>query len=163
MLNFFDPMYQETPINDSLFGLCDNEDGNVAFTDTNTMNMVKWIATVENQNKIELTFTAIDNGIIKDSDYPCHGRCDGMLASNEHLYFIELKNLKEDWIQKGILQLESTIKIFDTTHPGKIAITTTGGAVIGIIIGVMFFGVAGAIIGDILGAGAGGAGVAASG
>jgi len=39
MLNFFDPAFQEKPSNVQ-FGLCDNEDGAVAFTDT--MNKDKW-------------------------------------------------------------------------------------------------------------------------
>jgi len=121
MLNFFDPAYQESPINDSLFGLCDNEDGNVAFTDTDIENENNWIATVENPEKSSLTFTAIDKGVIKDEEYNEHERCDGMLTSenHRHLYFVELKNKRDNWISKGILQLESTIKLFDVAHPGK--------------------------------------------
>jgi len=42
-----------------------------------------------------------------------------MLTSNKHLYFIELKNQRDNWIPKGISQLESTIKLFDAAHPGK--------------------------------------------
>jgi hypothetical protein len=115
MLDFFDEAYQEPPINDVLFGLCDNEDGNVAFTDKTDKN--KWIATVENPDGLTLFFTAIDKGVIKDDEYLGHKRCDGMLTSDKHLYFIELKNEREKWIPKGISQLESTIKLFEGAHP----------------------------------------------
>jgi len=119
MLNFFDPVFQEKPLKNLQFGLCDNEDGTVAFTDT--MNKDRWIATVVNPNGLTLVFTAIDKGVIKNDEYSGYERCDGMLTSDNHLYFIfvELKNERCEWIQKGIAQLESTIKLFDDAHPGK--------------------------------------------
>jgi hypothetical protein len=119
MLDFFDQTFQEKPLNNSQFGLCDNEDGTAAFTDT--MNKDKWIATVENPNGLTLVFTAIDKGVIKDDEYPGNERCDGMLTSDNHLYliFVELKNERGEWVQKGISQLESTIKLFDDTYPEK--------------------------------------------
>jgi len=117
MLNFFDEIYQEPPIADTLFGLCDDKHGGVAFIDKT--NQHKWAAAVENPHCFTVIFTAIDKGVIKDSEYPDHERCDGMLTTNKHLYFIELKNQKENWIQKGIAQLESTIKLFCFAHSGK--------------------------------------------
>ena len=116
MLNFFDQAFQEEPLKDLQFGLCDNEDGNVAFTDT--INNDKWIATVENPDGLEIIFTAIDKGVIKDDECPGLGRCDGMLTSEHHLYFVELKNGRFGWIQEGFSQLESTIKLFNDAHPG---------------------------------------------
>jgi len=116
MLNFFDPLFQEKPQNNMQFGLCGNEEGVAAFTDT--MNKDKWTATVENPNGLTLIFTAIDKGVIKDDEYPDYKRCDGMLTSEYHLCFIELKNERGEWIQKGLLQLESTIKLFKDAHPG---------------------------------------------
>jgi len=44
MLNFFDPIYQEPSINDSLFGLCDDEDGKAAFTNADKEKRNNWIA-----------------------------------------------------------------------------------------------------------------------
>jgi len=116
MLDFFAPAFQEKPLNNLQFGLCDNEDGTIAFTDT--INKDKWTATVENPNGFTLIFTAIDKGVIKDDEYSGYERCDGMLTSNYHLYFIELKNERVGWIQKGLSQLESTIKLFNDAHPG---------------------------------------------
>jgi len=117
MLDFFDPMFQEKPLNNLQFGLCDNEDGTAAFTDTT--NKDKWVATVENPNGLTLIFTAIDKGVIKDNECSGYERCDGMLTSDCHLCFVELKNERGEWVQKGISQLESTIKLFDDTHPGR--------------------------------------------
>jgi hypothetical protein len=117
MLNFFDKAYQEPPINDTLFGLCDNGGVNIAFTDKT--DKTKWIATVENPDGLTLIFTAIDKGVIKDDEYLGYERCDGMLTSSKHLYFVELKNQKRDRMQKGISQMESTIKLFDKAHPKK--------------------------------------------
>ncbi|GBU27564.1 hypothetical protein R84B8_01098 [Treponema sp. R8-4-B8] len=116
MLNFFDPSFQEKPLKHLQFGLCDNEDGAVAFTDT--INKEKWTASVENPNGLTLIFTAIDKGVIKDNEYSGYERCDGMLTSDYHLCFVELKNERGGWIQKGISQLESTIKLFNNAHPG---------------------------------------------
>ena len=116
-LNFFDPMFQEKLQNNVQFGLCDNEDGTAAFIDT--MNKDKWIATVKNPYRHTLIFTAIDKGVIKDNEYSGYERCDGMLTSDYHLYFVELKNERGDWVQKGISQLGSTIKLFDEVHPEK--------------------------------------------
>jgi hypothetical protein len=115
MLNFFNEAYQEAPTNDALFGLCDN--GSIACTDKTDKN--KWIATVENPNGLTLIFTAIDNGVIKHDEYVGYRRCDGMLTSSNHLYFIELKKERKNWIPEGIEQLGSTIKLFDEAHPKK--------------------------------------------
>jgi hypothetical protein len=60
-LNFFDEAYQEPPMNDTLFGLCDNEDGQIAFTDKADKN--KWIATVENPTGLTLIFSLSIKGL----------------------------------------------------------------------------------------------------
>jgi len=116
MLDFFAPDFQEKPINNLQFGLCDNEDGAAAFTDV--LNKDKWTATIENPEGLALIFTAIDKGVIKNNEYSGYERCDGMLTSEAYLYFIELKNERGEWIQKGISQLKSTIKLFNDAHPG---------------------------------------------
>lgn len=46
--------------------------------------------------------------------------CDGMLFhGQEWLAFVELKVKKDDWIQHGIDQLASTIKLFCENHDYK--------------------------------------------
>ncbi|GHU76159.1 hypothetical protein FACS189461_3410 [Spirochaetia bacterium] len=117
-MNFFDPACQESPITDIRFGLCDDKDGAAAYTDKTDES--KWIAAVKNEQRMAIVFTAIDKGVIKDAEYPDRGRCDGMLASDSHLFFFELKNERQGWIEKAISQLESTIQFFNNTHAGKL-------------------------------------------
>jgi len=81
--DFFKASCREPPTKNELFGLCDARDGTKAYT--NTDHPEKWVATVKNTNKIELTFTAVDACVIRPDEYPGRGRCDGMLISIEHL------------------------------------------------------------------------------
>ena len=61
-----------------------------------------------------MTFTAIDKCVLNDDEEPGRGRCDGMLTSdsNEHIYFVELKNEAKGWRTEAIKQLESTVQFF---------------------------------------------------
>jgi hypothetical protein len=113
-LNFLKTPCKEPERNDLLFGLCDDQNGRKAYSDTNAPK--KWIATVKNDSALNLTFTPIDKCIIQDHEYPGRGRCDGMLTSTEHLYFIELKDESKSWITGAIEQLESTIEFFKENH-----------------------------------------------
>jgi hypothetical protein len=113
-MNFYDSACQEPPLTDIVFGLCDDKKGGVAYIDKN--NKTKWIAIIKNNKKVTLVFTAIDKGVIKDHEEPGRGRCDGMLTSNEHIYFVELKDQRKNWKSDAIEQLESTIKFFIANH-----------------------------------------------
>jgi len=100
--------------NNSLFGLCDDNDGKKAYTDlTNERN---WIATVKNDRNKQLVFTAIDKCVIQDFELPGRGRCDGLLTSDEHIFFIELKDKAMGWMTEAVEQLESTIQLFKENH-----------------------------------------------
>jgi hypothetical protein len=113
-MNFYDVAYQEPPLDDALFGLCDDRKGEVAYIDKNNQN--KWIAIIKNEGRISIIFTAIDKGVIKDHEESGRGRCDGMLTSAEHIYFVELKDQRTNWKTDAIEQLESTIKFFIANH-----------------------------------------------
>jgi len=113
-MNFFDSACQEPARKDDLFGLCDDQDGTKAYT--NTDDSSRWVATVENESHVELIFTAIDNCVIMGDEEQGRKRCDGMLSSIEHIYFVELKNQREGWIADAIAQLESTIRFFMEHH-----------------------------------------------
>ncbi|MBI4648485.1 MAG: hypothetical protein HY738_18365 [Bacteroidia bacterium] len=113
-VNFFIAACQEQPLNNSLFGLCNDKNGQKAYTNTN--NSARWIATVKNDGGKQLIFTAIDKCIIKDYEHQGRGRCDGMLTSDEHIYFVELKNQDKSWRTDAIEQLESTIKFFISSY-----------------------------------------------
>jgi hypothetical protein len=114
-INFFDTNCQ-SQTNQYKFGLCDdpNKDKDPAYIDT--VDCSKWIAIVENNQEIEVIFTAIDNCIeILRSDGKKDNRCDGMLTYNNHIIFVELKERKYTnsvWIEEGENQLRKTIAVF---------------------------------------------------
>jgi hypothetical protein len=112
-MNFYDSACQRS-VDDILFGLCDDKNGGIAYIDKTDQS--KWIAIIKNERKISLIFTAIDKGVIKDNEEPGRGRCDGMFTSNEHIYFVELKDQRKGWKSDAIEQLESTIKFFIVNH-----------------------------------------------
>lgn len=111
-MNFYDPKCQERPINSAEFGLCDGD--TIAYTNCDEPST--WIATVRNSGRLSLTFTAIDKCVIKDEHEMGRGRCDGMLTSSEHIFFVELKNQSKKWMPEAIDQLESTIQFFIEHH-----------------------------------------------
>jgi len=113
-INFFEAKCQEEPLNNNEFGLCDDQNGTKAYT--NLTNPEKWIATVNNYRQLNLIFTAVDKCVIKDNEFVERGRCDGMLTSPEHIYFIELKDQDKGWRSDAISQLESTIEFFIENH-----------------------------------------------
>lgn len=112
-VNFYNPSCQET-LNDYLFGLCDDQDGRKAYT--NTDNPVRWTATVRNIEGRSCVFTAIDHCVIRENELMGRRRCDGMLTTEDHHYFVELKDVMKGWIEEAIEQLESTIQIFIDSH-----------------------------------------------
>lgn len=118
-MNFFKPECQTTGITSACFGLCDDEVGQVAYVDY--QNKAVWIATVENKRGVVLTFTAVDKCVIKDHEQTGRGRCDGMLTSVEHLYFVELKSAKCANNAHGKKQLVSTIQFFKEHHGERLA------------------------------------------
>lgn len=113
-LNFLTNDCRENARTDISFGLCDAQDGNIAYSDT--LHQATWIATVRNNMATSITFTPVDKCIIKDNEYPGRGRCDGILTSQDHLYFVELKDQARGWLNQAIEQLESTIDFFKANH-----------------------------------------------
>ena len=115
IVNFFQTECQEPPISTSNFGVCDNQDGQKAYTDST--DATKWIANVENPNTLSITFTAIDNCIpILRGDGNDEKRCDGMLTYTDNIVFIELKEVAKSWISDAIEQLEITVQHFIANH-----------------------------------------------
>jgi hypothetical protein len=118
-INFFDANCQ-SQTNQPKFGLCDDPppSEDPAYIDIDDCS--KWIAIVENNQEIEVIFTAIDNCIeILRSNGEKENRCDGMLTYNNHIIFVELKTRKSEnskWVGKGEEQLKNTINVFIANH-----------------------------------------------
>lgn len=111
-VNFFESECKEASRSNDLFGICDDQNNTPAYTDLN--NSEKWIAKVINENKIEVSFTAIDNCIIflKERSNDKESTCDGMLTFENSIYVVELKEKNiGGWISGAIGQLENTIKL----------------------------------------------------
>lgn len=110
-------------INHKRFGLCDDVDlpGEIP-----TPAYIKpyeeedWIATVTNNNNLEIKFTAIDHCVIKDQQDDGTERqqaCDCMLQYNSALLFIELKDrTTRGWQEVAMNQLFETIKTFKALY-----------------------------------------------
>lgn len=111
MIHFFDTPCKESVRTDNLFGICDDQNGEKAYTEVD--NSEKWIAIIKNEQQIEVTFTAIDNCIIllKEGTNDQEKSCDGMITFLDSIYLVELKNQgSKGWIPGAFKQLESTIK-----------------------------------------------------
>lgn len=113
-LEFLNSPCKEQPKTDALFGICDNQDSTKAYTDIE--HPEKWIATVKNIHAMEVHFIAVDKCVLTDNEFEGVGRCDGILYTQQHLYFVELKDQASSWITDAIKQLESTIELFRETH-----------------------------------------------
>jgi hypothetical protein len=113
-MDFFDVACQEPPLQHTLFGICDDQNGGNAFTDITDPS--KWVATVKNDNGKTLVFTAVDKCVIKDHEEIGRGRCDGMLTSDTLLYLVELKEALPPWQTGAVDQLISTIHFLNERH-----------------------------------------------
>lgn len=112
MIDFFNPVCQESPRNDTEFGILDGNP--VAFTTTS--NPSSCIATVKNQSPKQVVFTAIDGCVVKGEELEGAKRCDGMLTAAESLFLVELKDQRKNWQATAIRQLIDTIKILRQNH-----------------------------------------------
>lgn len=107
----------QTFSNRKIFGLCDDPAPNLspAYIDEN--DGAKWIAVVENDDRYDVTFTAIDNCTeIRRADGKPAKRCDGVLTYDTTIIFVELKQrgVKGNaWVTDAEEQLKITIGYFE--------------------------------------------------
>ena len=116
-VNFFETACKEPPKNDGQIGICDDQTGEKAYTNTTDSN--KWIAVIKNSDKLAVSFTAIDNCIIilKDGTKEKESTCDGMITFKDSLFLVELKKQGTGgWISDATKQLENTIKLLMAIH-----------------------------------------------
>lgn len=116
MINFFEENCREENIVYRQFGICDDQNSEVAYIDVD--NNSKWIASVINPNSKPVCFTAIDNCIeIRRENGNMDLRCDGMIDYPDNIVFIELKNQHTGgWASDGLQQIESTILHYQHNH-----------------------------------------------
>lgn len=116
-VNFFKNACAESPRTDKLIGICDDQEGEKAYT--SVVDPEEWVAKVNNENEIPITFTPIDNCIIvlKDGTTNKESTCDGMITYPNNLYLLELKDQGVGgWISTAKNQLENTIKLLNAFH-----------------------------------------------
>lgn len=116
-INFFEPCCQ-TITNEVVFGLCDDPPPSNAPAYIDTTNSIGWIATVQNANATEVTFTAIDHCIdIRRDNGEMDSRCDAMLIYEDKIIFVELKERNSGkWFKKAEDQLRATISTFGANN-----------------------------------------------
>lgn len=122
-MDFFQLQCQSGPYTQTVFGVCDDQAGQMAYVDTQPANAEQtWIAKVNNAYQVPVTFTAIDKCVIQDGDEQGRGRCDAMLTTNQSLFLLELKERKgkSDWRQHACDQLESTIRFLLEHDPNRL-------------------------------------------
>lgn len=113
----------QTHSNRKLFGLCDDSPpaGNPAYIDE--FDGSKWIAVVVNDERNNVTFTAIDNCIeVRRLDGTMDKRCDGVLTYDKVIIFVELKErgaLGNSWVKEAEKQLRITIDNFEISDEAK--------------------------------------------
>lgn len=116
-VDFFETDCKELSRQDLSFGLCDDQDGTIAYSSISKDDT--WIATVINSSAKEITFTAIDNciNILKEGKKDKEKSCDGMLTFDDSLYLVELKEKAPGgWISIAKKQLENTIRLLNEQH-----------------------------------------------
>jgi hypothetical protein len=121
-INFFAAQCQDNS-NRKLFGLCDDRPEHRDETCPKERAYLKedsggkWIATVVNEERYEVTFTAVDHCIeTKREDGTMNKRCDGFLSYDSSIIFVELKErggLGNDWVIDGEKQLRASIGYFE--------------------------------------------------
>lgn len=109
--------------NKKLFGLCDAPPPAKTPAYLDEKNGGQWIAVVANEDRYEVTFTAIDHCIntVKE-DGKMAQRCDGMLTYNSTVTFIELKERKglgAKWVKDAEKQLRTSIDYFEDTDDAE--------------------------------------------
>jgi hypothetical protein len=116
-INFFDQDCQ-TITNEIEFGLCDDPPPSNAPAYIDITNSLGWIATVQNADATEVTFTAIDHCIdIRRDNGEMDSRCDAMLIYEDKIIFLELKERNSGkWFKKAEDQLRATISTFGANN-----------------------------------------------
>lgn len=75
---------------------------------------------VVNPRHVSYDFVPVDNNItiVEPQTQNKVSVCDAMILTEalQDVYFIELKDVRKQWVSKAVSQLESTIRIFNDSH-----------------------------------------------
>lgn len=96
-----------TVTSEAMFGICDIPPATLDFCDAET-----WHVWVDNENGIEVTFTAIDKCL--NIPFGEGDRCEAMMRFSDAIMFVELKDSDgaSRWVGKSRDQLINTIRLF---------------------------------------------------
>lgn len=115
MSDIFRELCQDTTQNNR-FGICDDEPHQRAYLDM--VDGQKWMAVVENVQRYEVTFTALDHCIeFNQADGKKESRCEGILTYNETIIFVEIKErsgVAKTWAKDADKQLRNSISIIES-------------------------------------------------
>jgi hypothetical protein len=113
-INFFEQGCSSVTI-EARFGVIDPIPAELSFD-----HETRWLATIENPNRYDVTFVAIDNCFgLKDNHGNEISLCDGLMKYLENVDFIELKDKDKRWFEAGVSQILSTARIFVNYHDQK--------------------------------------------
>jgi hypothetical protein len=113
----FDQDACQNRTSEKIFGICDDPPspdakGRPAYLDFTDDE--RWIAWVENNDRREVTFTAIDHCVtIHRESGEMESRCDGMLRYDSTMMFVELKDRNsKGWLADAMSQIRVTIGLY---------------------------------------------------
>jgi hypothetical protein len=104
------------------FGLRDDQPPALEPAYIDTANPTEWVAEVTNNNRIDVTFKAVDRCVpLFRANGDQESRCDGFLLFGQNVIFVELKDRTDtlslnEWVEKGRKQLTATITNFIQFH-----------------------------------------------
>lgn len=130
-VNFLSQGYRCEPVkSDAILGICDPEGEKSAYTTTDASGNDKWVATIQNDQRIGVAFVPVDKNIpICRANGEKESSCDGMILYekktidgvgallSKNIAFIELKDVRVGgWLSGAISQLGTTIQVFNENH-----------------------------------------------
>ncbi len=113
-IDFFGQSCNEN-LNDHRFGIIDPRPA-----ETSRVDEGRWLITVENPQRKEIEFVAIDKCFqLRDAAGNEVSLCECLLRYQNNIDFVELKDRDKHWFEGGISQIISTVGIFVNYHDLK--------------------------------------------
>jgi hypothetical protein len=101
---------------DKRFGICDDNPHQRAYININDGS--KWMAVVQNENRKEVIFTALDHCIeMRRANGKMESRCEGVITCDDTIIFVEVKERIGDartWVKEADKQLRNSISLIES-------------------------------------------------